>query len=113
MKKCALICILLVLAAGLNATAAVRVTNLFLEKNSQYTEFTIACDRDFKFEHQIVEADQNKPFRIVVDVLDAVHRLPQWDFEEIPKGSITRSGRANSRLNRVKWCESCSTLKVF
>jgi hypothetical protein len=90
MKKCALICILLVLAAGLNATAAVRVTNLFLEKNSQYTEFTIACDRDFKFEHQIVEADQNKPFRIVVDVLDAVHRLPQWDFEEIPKGSITR-----------------------
>ncbi len=90
MKKCAIICILLVLAAGLNATGAVRVTNLYLEKNSQYTEFTIACDRDFSFEHQIVEADQNRPFRIVVDVLDAVHRLPQWDFEELPQGSIAR-----------------------
>ena len=90
MRKCAIICILLVLAAGLNATAAVRVTNLFMEKNSQFTEFTIACDHDFQYQHQIVEASDNKPFRIVVDVLDAVHRLPQWDFDHLPQGSISK-----------------------
>lgn len=88
MKKCAIICILLVLAASLSATAAVRVTNLYMEKNSQFTEFTIACDSDFKFEQQIVEATKDKPYRIVVDILDAVHRLPQWEFDNIPKSSI-------------------------
>jgi hypothetical protein len=76
--------------SGTVALADVRVTNLQLEKSSQFTEFSIVCDQYFEFDHQIVEATADRPHRIVVDVFDAVHRLPQWDFTGLPSGSIKR-----------------------
>ena len=70
------------------ASATVRVTNLHLQKNSQFTEFSIQCDGAFDFTHQIVEPAGNKPYRIVVDIKDALQSLPQQLYKDLPTGSI-------------------------
>jgi len=82
--------LLLVLISWINVEASVRVESISLTKRSQYTEFTIGCDKQFEYDHQIVEASSDKPFRIVVDIKDAWHRLPQYSYSDIPKGSITQ-----------------------
>lgn len=89
MKRFTFLGILLTFGCA-TALASVDVTNLYLEKKSQFTEFTIQCDQDFNYTHQIVEASGDKPYRIVVDIQDASHRLPQNDYENLPKSSITR-----------------------
>ncbi|MCX6833316.1 MAG: AMIN domain-containing protein, partial [candidate division Zixibacteria bacterium] len=60
----------------------------YLQKSSQFTEVTLVCDGVTEFTHQIVEAAANKPYRIVVDVKDAVPGLPQLAFKNLPPGSI-------------------------
>ena len=71
-----------------SATATVKVTNIYLQKSSQFTEVTLVCDGVAEFTHQIVEATANKPYRIVVDVKNAVPGLPQFAFKNLPSGSI-------------------------
>jgi len=71
-----------------SATATVKVTNICLQKSSQFTEVTLVCDGATEFTHQIVEAAANKPYRIVVDVKDAVPGFPQLAFKNLPSGSI-------------------------
>ncbi len=77
---------LLMLCAS--ARAEVQVNNLTLEKNGQFTELTIRCSGTPEFTHQIVEQAANKPYRIVVDVKNAIHALPQHAFAKLPTGSI-------------------------
>jgi hypothetical protein len=72
-----------------SATATtVKVTDIYLQKSSQFTEVTLVCDGITEFTHQIVEAAANKPYRIVVDVKNAVPGLPQNAFKNLPSGSI-------------------------
>jgi hypothetical protein len=71
-----------------SATATVKVTNINLQKSSQFTEVTLVCDGATEYTHQIVEATANKPYRIVVDVKNAVPGLPQLAFKNLPSGSI-------------------------
>ena len=71
-----------------SATATVKVTNIYLQKSSQFTEVTLVCDGVTEFTHQIVEAAANKPYRIVIDVKDAVPGLPHLVFKNLPPGSI-------------------------
>jgi hypothetical protein len=71
-----------------SATATVKVTNIYLQKSSQFTEVTLVCDGITEFTHQIVEATANKPYRIVVDVKNAVPGLPQFTIKNLPSGSI-------------------------
>jgi hypothetical protein len=71
-----------------SATATVKVTNIYLQKSSQFTEVTLVCDGVTEFTHQIVEAAANKPYRIVVDVKNAVPGLPQITFKNLPSTSI-------------------------
>jgi hypothetical protein len=66
----------------------VKVTNLHLQKSSQFTEFTIVCDGPSTFTHQIVEAAANKPFRIVIDVSDAVQSVPKHSYKGLPDGAV-------------------------
>ena len=80
--------ILLVAVASLSANATVRVTNLHMVKSGQFTELTIACDGKCDFTHQIVEEAANKPYRIVVDIKDAIHGLPQHAFANLPIGMV-------------------------
>ncbi|MGB5106417.1 MAG: AMIN domain-containing protein [Candidatus Zixiibacteriota bacterium] len=79
---------LLLATASLSANATVKVNNLFLVKSGQFTELTIACDGKCEFTHQIVEEAANKPYRIVVDIKDAVHDLPQHAFANLPTGMV-------------------------
>ena len=87
-KRVLSISAVLVLAAVGFASATVRVTNLQLQKSSQFTEFTLVCDGPCEFSHQIVEAAANKPFRIVVDAKDAILGLPQHAYTNLPANSI-------------------------
>ena len=80
--------ILLLATASLSANATVKVNNLLLVKSGQFTELTIACDGKCDFTHQIVEEAANKPYRIVVDIKDAVHGLPQHAFANLPAGMV-------------------------
>ncbi len=80
--------ILLLATASLSANATVTVNNLLLVKSGQFTELTIACDGKCDFTHQIVEEAANKPYRIVVDIKDAVHGLPQHAFANLPAGMV-------------------------
>lgn len=70
------------------STATVRVTDISLQKNSQFTEVTLTCDGAAEFTHQIVEATANKPYRIVIDVKDAVPGLDRLSYKNLPSGSI-------------------------
>lgn len=80
--------ILLLAVASISANATVRVTNLHMVKNGQFTELTVATDGKCDFTHQIVEEAANKPYRIVVDIKDAVHGLPQHAFANLPIGMV-------------------------
>ncbi len=71
-----------------SAAATVKVTDIQMQKSSQFTDVTIVCDGAADFTHQIVEATANKPYRIVVDVKDAVNALSQLSFKDLPSGSI-------------------------
>ncbi len=67
---------------------AVKVTDVVMQKSSQFTEVKIVCDAPTEFTHQIVEAAANKPYRIVVDVKNAVPALPVTSFRNLPSSSI-------------------------
>lgn len=80
--------IVLLAVASISANATVKVTNLHMVKNGQFTELTVATDGKCDFTHQIVEEAANKPYRIVVDIKDAVHGLPQHAFANLPIGMV-------------------------
>lgn len=80
--------IVLLAVASISANATVKVTNLHMVKNGQFTELTVATDGKCDFTHQIVEEAANKPYRIVVDIKDAVHGLPQHAFGNLPIGMV-------------------------
>jgi hypothetical protein len=71
-----------------SAAAVVKVTDIQLQKNSQFTDVAIVCDGPAEVTHQIVEAAANKPYRIVIDVKNAVPALPVMAFKGLPSGSI-------------------------
>lgn len=64
------------------------VKNLSLEKKGDYTYFSIYTTGDFEFTHFIEPPKGNKPERIVIDLFDALHKLPQKEFYNIPEGTI-------------------------
>lgn len=86
--KLLLLLTIILVAAPLSAYATVQVTNLQMVKSGQFTELTIACSDKCDFTHQIVEQAANKPYRIVVDIKDAIHGLPQHAFANLPGATI-------------------------
>lgn len=86
--KLLLLLTIILVAAPLSAYATVQVTNLQMVKSGQFTELTIACSDKCDFTHQIVEQAANKPYRIVVDIKDAIHGLPQHAFANLPGVTI-------------------------
>lgn len=77
---------LLVASAG--AHSASLVTNLSLEKKGDFTYFTIFAQDKIEFSHFILAASNDKPNRIVVDLEDAVHKLPKNNFRNLPRGTV-------------------------
>ncbi len=64
------------------------VRNLSLEKKGDYTHFSIYTSADFEFIHFIEPPKEDKPHRIVIDLFDAIHKLPQKNFYDLPAGII-------------------------
>jgi hypothetical protein len=64
------------------------VTNLSLEKKGDFTYFTVYAEDKIEFTHFILPAKEDKPHRIVVDLKDAIHRLPKNNFRNLPPGTV-------------------------
>ncbi len=78
--------ILMVPVIGL---ASVSVENISLKRQGDFTELTVYGSEGMKYEHQIVEPGAGKPYRIVLDLKDAEHDLPHYNFNDLPGQSIT------------------------
>lgn len=78
--------LLLVATAGAHSTCP--VTNLSLEKQGDFTYFTIFAEDKIEFTHFVLPSSGDKPDRIVVDLEDAVHRLPKNNFRDLPASTV-------------------------
>jgi hypothetical protein len=61
-----------------------QVTDISLQYHDGYTVARISVDGTVRFSHQTEEAKDGKPFRVIVDVLSAVHQLPAKNFMSLP-----------------------------
>ena len=68
--------------------AECKVNNISLQKDSSFTKLVIYADAPFEYKHFTVEAKDGKSYRIVVDILDAVHNLSQNNFLNIPGETV-------------------------
>ncbi len=76
---------------GLSTTlqAAVTVDNISLKKLDGFTEVTIYTSDRVEFSHEIIDPSAGKPYRVVFDIEDAVHKLPRFNYTELPSRTIT------------------------
>jgi chemotaxis protein histidine kinase CheA len=72
-----------------NIIAAPHVDNISLKKQGEFVELTVYADGPFTFSHFIEEAKAGKPFRVVVDLKGCLHKLPQFNFRELPTQVIS------------------------
>ena len=79
--------ILLVEVSGVNS--ATFITNLSLENKKDFTYFTIFSEGKIEFNHFILPAKDDKPDRIVIDLKNAVHQLPKYNYIDLPWDMIT------------------------
>ncbi|MBD3218594.1 MAG: hypothetical protein GF310_09985 [candidate division Zixibacteria bacterium] len=80
---------LLILGSAQTALAAPHIENVSLKKQGDFVELTIYADGPFTFSHFIEEAKAGKPYRVVLDLKQALHKLPQFNFRELPTDVIT------------------------
>lgn len=91
------------LAAGVgvfaaSSEAATRVENLHLKRAGGFVELSIPVPSHLLCEHFTLPATGTKPFRIVLDFCDALHRLPQQNFENLP-ASVIKGVRTSQFAN--------------
>ncbi len=84
-----IIAVLLTAGTASSLRAASHVDNISLKKQGEFIELTIYADGPFTFSHFIEEAKAGKPYRVVVDLKDCLHKLPQFNFLELPAEVIT------------------------
>jgi len=84
MKNVCCIVVALVLLAASSALASSNVTNIELTWQNGQTVARIDVTGDVKFSHQTVVAKDGKPFRVIVDMLQARHNLGAKKFTELP-----------------------------
>jgi hypothetical protein len=77
------------LLLGTASSFAGELSNVTVGRSEDFTVVTLYGDGPMTVTHQIVEAKDGKPHRIVVDVTGALHRLPQNNFSDLPTGSIS------------------------
>jgi hypothetical protein len=69
--------------------AETSVQNITLQREGEYTNVTIYADAPIQFNHFIEEKTEGKPYRVVIDCLNAVNSLPQRNFQDLPAGIIS------------------------
>jgi hypothetical protein len=80
------ICLFGLLSSFAMADAGVNKLQMF-EQNGELV-LRVDVSGPFQFSHQIAEAEDGKPFRILVDIFPAVHNLPQKSFVNLPPSVI-------------------------
>jgi Tfp pilus assembly protein PilP len=87
------------------------IQNITLQREGDYTKITILADAPFQFNHFIEEKKEGKPYRIVIDCLNAVNSLPQGKFLQIPSGVITAIRTSQYQTSPDKICRIVLDLK--
>jgi hypothetical protein len=87
-RKLGLLLIVLI-AVGAPDLRAAQLSNVTVGRFQDFTVVTLFGDEKMTVTHQIVEAKEGKPHRIVIDLTGAEHGLPQNNFAQLPAGTIT------------------------
>ena len=85
----AVIMVLILAGSASTLTAAPHVENISLKKQGEFIELTIYADGPFTFSHFIEEAKAGKPYRVVLDMKECLHSLPQFNFRDLPTDVIS------------------------
>jgi hypothetical protein len=103
-KAIILMIISALLTAGLaqSAVATPHVENISLKKQGEFVELTVYADGPFTFSHFIEEAKAGKPDRIVLDMKQCLHKLPQFNFRDLPTSVITAIRTSQYTINPDK-----------
>ena len=81
-----ILCILLIAVPAAFADADIDAVKM----NWQNGEVVVMIDASshFQFTHQIEEAKDGRPYRVIVDIFPAVHKLGQKSFFDLPKSIV-------------------------
>ncbi|HEQ99023.1 MAG TPA: hypothetical protein ENO22_06760 [candidate division Zixibacteria bacterium] len=92
------------MTAGLaqSALATPHVENISLKKQGDFVELTVYSDGPFTFSHFIEEAKAGKPHRVVLDLKQCLHKLPQFNFRDLPTDIITAIRTSQYKINPDK-----------
>jgi len=83
--------VVVMVAFGTNqATADVSISEFSLARHDVFTELTVRTPGRVLCNHFTEEPKFGKPFRVVLDLCGAVHKLDRKVFENLPSGVITR-----------------------
>ncbi|GEM_PF-1091274 len=79
------------------------IQNLILSRQGNQTVLRIDAGDAVTFKHFSVDAKDGKPFRIIVDMQQAVHRLPVKDFANLPSSAVNsiRTSQFSTDPDRV------------
>ncbi|MGB2697117.1 MAG: AMIN domain-containing protein [Candidatus Zixiibacteriota bacterium] len=93
----------LLLAEVSGVNSGTFVTNVSLEKKKDFTYFTIFSKDKVEFKHFILPPKGDRPDRIVVDLKNAVHKLPQYNYRDLPWNMITaiRTSQYQSKPEKI------------
>ena len=72
------------LALSATANAATPVKNVMLAKSGDFTEVTVPVPSHQLCEHFTEPATAERPFRIVLNICNAEHAMPQQNFSSLP-----------------------------
>ena len=81
--------VLILAGSASTLTAAPHVDNISLKKQGEFVELTVYADGPFTFSHFIEEAKAGKPYRVVLDMKECLHNLPQFNFRDLPTDVIS------------------------
>src|SRR3989304_7079900 len=91
--------------------AETHVQNITLQREGEYTNVTIFANAPFQFNHFIEEKKEGKPYRVVIDCLNAVNSLPQKNFQDLPQGIISSIRTSQYQTTPNKVCRIVLDLK--
>ncbi len=80
---------ILVLLAGSSALAAVNVDEMQLYRQGGEVVLKIHAGESFQYSHEIAEAQDGRPFRVVIDIFPAVHDFGRKNFKDLPPSIVT------------------------
>jgi hypothetical protein len=91
--------------------AETHVQNITLQREGEFTNVTIYADAPIQFNHFIQEKKEGKPYRVVIDCLNAVNSLPQKNFQNLPQGIISSIRTSQYQITPDKICRIVLDLK--